>query len=94
MSAPISKVKLLHHGKPWSEFTDTSTLRPGMLLSFWNSVAKRVGEAEVERVYPELGIVSFTCNLDCAVTGISTGDYVSEYEVPCTKCRCKKCERK
>lgn len=67
-------------------------LRPGMDLCFTAPTGlKRIGTATVERVDIEAGEVHFTSRLNCSIVSIAEGDTIHEYEIPCTRCQCRRC---
>jgi hypothetical protein len=68
------------------------SLWSGMELRFVSPAGHpRVGTATVERVDQTSGEVHFTSRLNCIVPAIAEGDEIHEYEIPCTRCRCKRC---
>lgn len=52
---------------------------------------RRVGTATVEFVDYVNGDLHFASSLNCSVVAVIEGDEIHEYEVPCTRCRCKRC---
>jgi hypothetical protein len=51
----------------------------------------RIGVATIFTVCPDRLELYFPFCLNSIVPTVASGDYIFEAEIPCTKCRCKKC---
>lgn len=71
---------------------DMCLFKPGMGIEFFNGEIVRTGVAWIEEVYPEEGTLLLCTSLNCIVPAVCQGDSIREYEIPCTRCRCKRCE--
>lgn len=69
----------------------TKRIQPGQILEFACDGAKRAGHVAVVAVDTETGSLSFPCPLHVFVPAVAYGDDILEYEIPCTRCRCKAC---
>lgn len=71
------------------------TLKAGDIVQFGSKFGEmmRSGTARIAHVDPTDDIVAFDAALHCLVPAICEGDYVFAWETPCTRCKCKECER-
>jgi hypothetical protein len=63
-----------------------------MLLQFTCGDNVRYGHAEVFGVNREHAELSFRFALNAQVPAVAMGDSIYEYERPCARCRCKRCD--
>jgi hypothetical protein len=74
-------------------------LGPGTLVCLGYSLGSdyasvlRPGYAAIRQVDRGSGELTFDALLNTLVTAACEGDYVFEYEPPCTRCECRRCQR-
>ena len=76
---PISAAKDIHAGKVLEFFSPSGFMR--------------TGTARVTHVDYHFGVIQVETNLNVAIPAIAECDTVREWVMPCTRCRCKECER-
>lgn len=66
--------------------------KKGMLIAFGAAGSRRAGFARVEHVSDSHGTtLYFDDRLNILVPTVCEGDLIYEYEIPCSRCQCKRC---